>query len=76
MHKTLEYDPEIGSILISQKRFLDKFVQHILCIIFHEKYFSSYILLTGQNSLSYYLYFSRYWTIYVLQLFVNQTVTS
>ena len=43
---------------------------------FQEKYFSCYILLTDQISLSDCLYFSRYRAICVLQLFVNQAVTS
>ena len=41
-----------------------------------KKCFSCYILLTEQISLSDCLYFSRYWTLCVLQLFVNQAVTS
>ena len=43
---------------------------------FPKKCFSCYILLTDQISLSDGLYFSRYWAICVLQLFVNQAVTS
>ena len=39
---------------------------------FQEKSFSCYILLTEQISLSDCLYFSKYWTICVLQLFVNK----
>ena len=46
-------DPEICSILI-------------LCKIFSEKYFSCYILLTDQISLSFCIYFLRYWAICVL----------
>ena len=47
-----------------------------LCLIFEEKYFFCYILLTDQISLSGCLYFARCWVICVLQLFVvsNQTV--
>ena len=41
---------------------------------FQEKCFSCYILLRDQISLCDYSYFSRYWA--VLQLFVNQAVTS
>ena len=37
---------------------------------------SCYILLTDQISLPGCLYFLRYWAICVLQLFVNQVVTS
>ena len=43
---------------------------------FQEKCYSCQILLTDQISLSDCLYFSRYWAICVLQLFVNQAVTS
>ena len=49
---------------------------HILWMIFQEKCFSCYILLTDQISLSDYLYLLRYWAICVLQLLVNQVVTS
>ena len=48
----------------------------IFCIIFIEKYFSFHILLIDQVSLSGCFYFLRYWAICVLQLFVNQIVTS
>ena len=40
------------------------------CMIFEEKCFSCYILLTDQISFSGCLYFVRYWGIYILQLFV------
>ena len=40
------------------------------------RYFSCYILLTDQISLSDSLYIPRYLVIWVLQLFVNQAVTS
>ena len=43
---------------------------------FQQKCFSSYILLTDQISLSGCLYLLRYWAICVLQLLVNQIVTS
>ena len=43
---------------------------------FWKKYFSYYILLTNQISLPVCLYFVRYWAICVLQMFVNQVVTS
>ena len=56
--------------------FLDKdleiFLKHILCIIFQRKCSSCYIPLTDEISLPGCLYFLRYWTIFVLQLFVNQ----
>ena len=48
----------------------DKFVQHILHMIFHEKYFSCYILITDQISLSDCLYFLRYLGICVLLLYL------
>ena len=38
--------------------------------------YSIYILLTDQISFSDCLYFWRYWAMCILQLFVNQTVTS
>ena len=45
-------------------------------MIFQEKWFSCYILLTDQISLSDFLYFLKYLTICVLWLFVNQAVAS
>ena len=45
-------------------------------LIFEEKCFSYYILLTDQISLPDCLYFSRYWAVCVLRLFANQAVTS
>ena len=45
------------------------------CIIFEEKYFSSYILLLVRISLSGCLYFVRYWAICVLQLYINQVAS-
>ena len=48
----------------------------ISCMSFEEKFFSGYILLTGQISLSGFFYFVRYWVECVSQLFVNQVVTS
>ena len=45
-------------------------------IIFQEKGFSCYILLTGHIFLSDCLYFLKYWAICVLQLFVSQVVPS
>ena len=44
---------------------------HFVYIIFWEKCFSCYILLTDQISLPNCLYFLRYWSMCVLQLFVN-----
>ena len=46
------------------------------CMIFQEKCFSSYILLTEQISLPDCLYLLRYWSICVLQLLVNQVLAS
>ena len=43
---------------------------------FSRKMFLMLILLSDQISLSDLLYFSRYWTVYVLQLFVNHVLTS
>ena len=37
-------DPEICPIFIFQKKVWDKFLHHILCMIFQEKSFSCYIL--------------------------------
>ena len=51
-------DPEICSILIFEKRVWEQFLRHILCMIFPEKYFSCYILLTDQMSLPDCLYLS------------------
>ena len=48
----------------------------IFCIIFKEKFFSGCILLIDQVLLFVYFYFMRDWIICVLQLFVNQDVTS
>ena len=45
-------------------------------MIFQEIYFSNYIMLTVQMSLPNCLYFLRYWSTCVLQMFVNQVVTS
>ena len=45
-------------------------------IIFEEKYFSCYGLLIDLILLSGYFYIVRYWTICMLQLFVNQAVMS
>ena len=45
-------------------------------LIFQQKCFSCYILVTDQISLPDCLYFLRCWAICVLHLFVNQAVTS
>ena len=46
-------------------------LHHILCIIFQEKCFLCYILLTDQVLLSDCLYFTRHWTICVSKLSQN-----
>ena len=51
---------------------------HLVCMIFPEKCFSCYILLTVQIPLPdclFEIYFLRYWSICVLQLFIKQAVT-
>ena len=53
-------DPETCSILIFQKKIWEQFLHHILCMIFQEKCFSCYILLTDKISLPDCLYFLRY----------------
>ena len=58
--KLYTIDPDICSILTFQIRFWEQFLQHILCIIFQQKSFSCYILLTDQISLSGSFYFQRY----------------
>ena len=54
------------TILKNSYRILQDFICLISCKIFEEKYFSGYILLTDQISLSGCLYFVRYWAIFVL----------
>ena len=53
-------DTEKCLILIFCKRVWDELPHHIFCMIFREKYFSCYILLTEQISLYSCLYFLRY----------------
>ena len=69
-------DAEICSIQIFQERVWEEFLEHILCMIFQEKCGSCYILPTDHISLPDCLYFLRYWSKCVLQLFVNLVVTS
>ena len=57
--------PHIINFLKKQKAW-NKSSCLIFCMIFEEKYFSCYILLPDQISLSYCLYFVRYWVIYVM----------
>ena len=74
--KLYTIDAEICSILIFEIRVQEQFLQHILRMIFQQICSSCYILITDQISLPGCLYFLRYWEICVLQLFVNQVVTS
>ena len=67
---------EIYSISIFQKRVWEQFLYHIIFMIFQQKCFSCYVLMTNQISKSNCVYFLRYQAIYVLQLFVNHSVTS
>ena len=65
-----------GKLFEKIKRCLELvFLPHFL-YLFEEKYFSCNILLIDQVSLSGCSYFVRYWAICLLQLFVNQVVTS
>ena len=61
--QTIDPAIEISSILILQERFWEQFLNHILCIIFQEKFLSCYILLTDQISQCDCLYFLRYWAV-------------
>ena len=54
------------AILKSSYRVLQESSCLISDMIFDENYFSGYILLTDQISLSGYLYFTKYWAICVL----------
>ena len=58
------------------KRSLELAPYLILCMIFKEKNFSGYILLPEQILLLGYFYFMGSWIVCVLQMFVNQVVTS
>ena len=69
-------DPEISSILVFQKRGWEQFPHHILCMIFQQRCFSCYILITDQILLPDCLYILRYRAICILHLLVNQAVTS
>ena len=62
--------------LKKNKRGLELVSCLVFWLIFEEKSFSCYILLSDQVSLSSCLYFVRYWAICVLQYSVNQAVTS
>ena len=74
--KLYTIDQEICSILIFQIRVWEQFLQYILCMVFQQKFFSCYVPLIDQISLSGCLYLFRYWGICVSQLFVKQVVTS
>ena len=69
-------DPEVCSIFIFQKRLQEQILRNILRIIFQEKRFSCYVLLTSQMLWFDSHYFLRYWAICVLQMFVKQAMTS
>ena len=69
-------DPEICLILIVLEKGLGIVSPSLLCIIFQENCFLYYTLLIDQISLPDCLYFLRYWSICLLQLFVNQVMTS
>ena len=74
--KTTKVKKLTEAIIKSSYRVVQESPSLISCIIFQQKYFSGYILLTNQISLSGCLYFVRYWAICVFQLFVNQAVLS
>ena len=57
-------DRKVSSIQIFQKRACEQILHRILRMIFQEKCFSYYILLTDQISLPDCLYFLRYWYVY------------
>ena len=59
-------DPEICSVLIFQIRVWEQFLQHILCIIFHQKCFSCCILSTDQISL--------FWLPLLLEILGNMCI--
>ena len=61
--------PEICSILTFQETVWEYLLHHILRMIFHGKSFSCYIVVTDQVSLPGCLYFLRYCTMCVLQIF-------
>ena len=64
------------ALIWKTKRGLGLVFCFIFCMIFKEKCFSCYILLTDQISFPDYLYFLRYCAICVLQLFAVQSATS
>ena len=64
------------AFLKKTKRVLELVPWFIFWIIFEEKYLYRYVLLPDQLSLSDCFYFVRYWVTCVLQLFVDQVVTS
>ena len=66
----------ILSIFIKQKQVWNQPPCLIFCITFEGKFFTCYSPLIDQVSWSSCFYFLRYWAICVLQLFVNQVVTS
>ena len=66
----------ILSFFLKIKRILELVYKPHFLHNFWRKIFSCYILLIDQISLSGCFFFVRYWTICLLQLFVNQAVTS
>ena len=67
---------KICSISIFYKRFQEKLFYHILCIIFQEIFFLSYVLLTTHISMPGCLQLLRYSPIYILSFFIVQSGTS
>ena len=59
---------------LNAENLLWPYTELIFSMIFGEKYFSSYNLLIDQISLPDSFYFLKYWSIYVLQLFVCQCI--
>ena len=53
-------------VFIKIKKMSGLVSQPNFCMIFEEKYFSRYILLTNQTSLPECLYFLKYWAVCVL----------
>ena len=65
-----------AKVLITLKKVCNQYPCLIYSMIFEEKYFSRSILLTDQISFPNFLYFVRYWPVYVWSLFFSQSVTS
>ena len=69
----LQFQAEDPKRAMLSFHFLEKGLQ-ILCIIFQEKYFSCYFLLTRQISLSGCLNLLRYWAIWALKFLVSKLI--